>query len=473
MRQLQNRWITGNGWPKRLEWLEIEGIRGWKGERVDFQFPIVAIVGENGSGKSTVLQAAAAVYRTPGPEKNLYASDFFPDTPFERITQATIRYSFREGNQSSLRSIRKPGPRWRGNPDRPTRRINWIDLSRIQPVNARVGYLKLLKSGVLEGVHNPFNEETLARLSNIVGKTYVSAGLSNTSADARRNIPVVQFGNARYSGFHQGAGEIAAAELLAQQFPRYSIVLVDEIETSLHPRAQRRLIRDLAKIARINELQIILTTHSPYVLDELPPEGRIYLMNGVAGKAPVTGVTPDFAMTRMDEENHPECDVYVEDSRAAMLVEEAILQANKDFLPRVLTIPFGAASVGVSLGQMVSANRFPRPSVVFLDGDQTVSPGCFLLPGEDAPERVVFSNLQEKNWPDIGQRLGRDPAETIDALNQAMTADNHHDWVKDTANKLFVGGDTLWRFLCQSWVRHCASENDLSVIVEPIQDKLN
>ena len=118
MRKLQNKWRTGTAWPKRLEWLEISGIRGWIGQRVDFQFPIVAIVGENGSGKSTVLQAAASVYRAPTKKEELYGSDFFPDTPFERIERANIRFSFREGPNSQVRTIRKPSDRWRGNPER-------------------------------------------------------------------------------------------------------------------------------------------------------------------------------------------------------------------------------------------------------------------------------------------------------------------------------------------------------------------
>lgn len=29
MRRLQNKWVSGAGWPKRLEWLEIDGGRGW------------------------------------------------------------------------------------------------------------------------------------------------------------------------------------------------------------------------------------------------------------------------------------------------------------------------------------------------------------------------------------------------------------------------------------------------------------
>ena len=47
LRRLQNKWQTGTGWPKRLEALEISGIRGWAGQRIDLNFPIVAIVGEN------------------------------------------------------------------------------------------------------------------------------------------------------------------------------------------------------------------------------------------------------------------------------------------------------------------------------------------------------------------------------------------------------------------------------------------
>jgi hypothetical protein len=144
MRRLQQRWTTaGEAWPKRLEWLEITGIRGWTGQRVDFNFPLVALVGENGSGKSTVLQAAAASYRSSlRPEH--FASDFFPDTPFERVSLANIRFSYREGNNSQTRTIRKPTDRWRGNPERPERAVSYIDLSRIQPVGARVGFSKLL-----------------------------------------------------------------------------------------------------------------------------------------------------------------------------------------------------------------------------------------------------------------------------------------------------------------------------------------
>lgn len=471
-RKLQNKWRTGSGWPKRLEWVEITGIRGWSGQRVDFGFPIVALVGENGSGKSTVLQAAAAAYRARTKKEDRYASDFFPDTPFEKISGATIRFSYREGTHSQVKTVRKPSDRWRGNPERPERNVEYIDLSRIQPVGARVGYAKLLKSGVTEGAHTPFDKLKLERLAQIVGKRYVGAGLSITSADARRFIPVLEVGGLRYSGFHQGVGEIAAAELLAAEYQKYSVILIDEVETSLHPRAQRRLVRDLCHIAREKELQIVLTTHSPYVLAELPPEGRVYLMEGVGGKSVVTGVSPDFAMTRMDEEQHPECDIYVEDNRAGALVSELLVSTERELLARAKVIPYGSASVGMALGQMAHQQRFPRPSVVFLDGDQAPAPGCIVIPGDDAPERMVFSELQDANWPDVAQRVGRGPSETIDALNRAMALSDHHDWVKDAADRLILGTEILWQVLCASWAKNCATSETKEVVAQPVRDAL-
>lgn len=319
----------------------------------------------------------------------------------------------------------------------------------------------------------PFDSVRLGRLTQIIGKKYTRAGISVTDAGADKPIPVLEMEGLRYSGFHQGAGEIAAAELLAADYPKYGIVLIDEIETSLHPRAQRRLMRDLARVAREQELQIILTTHSPYVLDELPPEARIYLLDGSGGKTAVAGVSPEFAMTRMDDEQHPECDLFVEDSRAATLVAEALVATDRDSLSRSKIIPYGAASVGMALGIMASQKRFPRPSLVFLDGDQEKAPGCIILPGDDAPERVVFADLQKKDWPEVAARIGRGAAETIDALNASMSLTNHHDWVKAAGDRLTLGGDILWQALASAWASNCATTEQLQSISQPVRDALD
>ncbi len=475
MRRLRNKWLTGGSWPKRLEWLEIKGLRGWDGQRIEFNFPMVAVVGENGAGKSTILQAAASVYRAPKhAPKQKFASDFFPDTAWDEVKNVMVKYSVREGDEgTTVASIRKPTTRWRGNLQRKIRRVYYIDLSRIQPLSARAGYKKLAKSTVSESRADSFASEMVQRLSNIMGIHYDSARLATTTIDSKRTVSVVERNGIGYSGFHQGAGELTSAELLSEDFEKYSLVIIDEIESSLHPRAQRRLIRDLATQAREKEIQFIISTHSPYVLAELPPEGRIYIVESGSTRSTVTGVSPEFAMSRMDEEDHPECDVYVEDDISAMLVKEAIIKREKDLVSRIEIIPYGAASVGRSLGLMVEKNKFPRPSVVFLDGDQTERPGVVLLPGEESPERFVFGALKEKGWPSLAERLDRGPSDVIDSLDKAMTLPDHHDWLKYAADPLYVGSSNLWQVMCASWAANCATKEELEKIVLPIKDALS
>jgi len=472
VRLLDRKWQAGTGWPRRLEWMEIKNLRGWVGQRIDFSFPIVAIVGENGSGKSTVLQAAASIYGPAGDgQGSWYASEFFPDTAWEKVTVAEIKFGYMEGPEHKDGSVRKPTTRWLGNSDRPSRSVAYIDLSRIQPVSARVGYAKIAKTARREVSAQDFNPAQVRRLSGVMGRTYDAAKMAICEVDDKREIPVLIKDGRAYSGFHQGSGETTVAELLQVDLPKYSLILIDEIESSLHPRAQRRLIRDLAEKCREREAQIILTTHSPYILEELPFKARNYILETQGTKKLMIGVSPQFAMTQMDDEQHPECELYVEDPAAKTMLGEILAAHARGLFPRCSIVPYGAASVGYALGQMAAANRFPKPTCVFLDGDNDGAPGCILLPGGDAPERVVFNALSAARFRNLWTRIGRDISWVIDACTQAMTLGDHHEWVKVAATQLLCGGDILWQAMCAEWAATLTPET-VAPIVAAIEDGL-
>lgn len=476
MRRLAAKWQQGTGWPQFLESLEITGLRGWDGQKVPFQFPIVALVGENGTGKSTVLQCAAASYRPTNnapPERELwFASDFFPKTPWENPQGAKIACAVRQGKDSKTYDVRQPGERWRGNPERPQRSVSYIDLRRIQPIAARVGYSKLAKEARLEKSAEHFDKDRLARFSQIMGWQFDSTRIAITDASADRKVPVFGQQGVTYSGYNSGSGQTTIAEFLQVDPDQYGLVLIDEIETSLHPRAQRRLIRDLAELCRERDLQIILSTHSPYVMAELPLEARLYLMQGKSGRHIMSGVSPEFAMARMDEYPNPECDLYVEDDRARTLLREIIVAHTRGLVERCQITTYGAASVGRSLGIMSFQKRFPRATAVFLDGDQADAPGCYLLPGGDAPERVVFEGLQPKAWGKVADRVGRPFADVADACAQVMSLTDHHDWLSVAASRLVLSSDHLWQAMCAEWANLCFSGAEASSFVQPVSDLL-
>ncbi|MBD2082067.1 ATP-binding protein [Leptolyngbya sp. FACHB-17] len=65
---------------------------------------------------------------------------------------------------------------------------------------------------------------------------------------------------------------------------RLNLVLLDDVEQGLHPKAQRELMTVFKQIIQANpNLQIIFSTHSPYIVDELTPSQVHVLSNTNSG----------------------------------------------------------------------------------------------------------------------------------------------------------------------------------------------
>lgn len=444
-RRLAEDWNTSRhsnkGWPLFLESIQVGGLRGWNGELVEFRFPVVALAGENGSGKSTVLKVAAAAYRckeTPsGPvARTFYPDDFFPNTPWENVRGVVIRYRVRTGSDSDEYSLRKQTSRWRGMPERPERPVFFLDISRTQPIDTLIGYGKIAKAASFVGDEINLDEENRQLLARVMGKSY---GNGRVIQQGGKSVGVLELNGRTYSNFHQGAGEDATTDLVAllQQVPRNSLIIIDEIESSLHPRAQRRLMTELLDTARKRRIQFILSTHSPYVLEQLPTEARIYIQNSRdEAREIVYGVTPEFALTLMDDIGHPELIIYCEDEESLIMIERLIAAENAELLRHIALVPVGPANTVKALGRVASENLLPRPGLAVLDGDQEPSTGCALLPGGAAPERVAFDSLDEGQWELVAQRLGVRLGDLLDAYDDAIRLPNAHAWTRRLAEHL-------------------------------------
>jgi predicted ATPase len=63
-----------------------------------------------------------------------------------------------------------------------------------------------------------------------------------------------------------------------------NLILLDDVEQGLHPEAQRELVSVFKEIIQANSnLQIIFSTHSPYIVDELSPSQVHVLSNTNSG----------------------------------------------------------------------------------------------------------------------------------------------------------------------------------------------
>lgn len=463
-------------WPQFLERLEISGLRGWTGQSITFAFPVVALVGENGTGKSTVLKAAAAAYENPDVKRTHYPSTFFVETVWDRIQNVVLRFRIKRGSNVDTFEIKKRSTRWSFPEKRAKREVFFLDISRTVPLDASVGYARIAKLAAHETATENLTDESRERLSHVLGRDYRNARFATSNVDTRRKVGLLERDFGEISQFHQGAGEDATLDLfrILEGVPENALVIIDEVEASLHPRAQRRLVRFLLLLSRTRRLQVVLSTHSPYVLQELPDEARVLLLSGAAGVSVVPAASPEFALTRIDDEAHPELTVFTEDKESSVMFREIVARAPEaeTTLSRIRLVEAGPANVVQILGGLGASGKLPYKAVGLLDGDCAEAPGCIKAPGTEAPERVVWEGLKQKGWRNLPERFGIGAGALFDALEDAMRDPDHHRWNQILGDRVRKSASSVWELLSSEWARNCLEPTELLRVRKEIEDRM-
>lgn len=438
-------------------------LRGLHPCSMQMQYPISAIAGKNGSGKSTLLAIACCAYhnRERGympteRNKSYYTfSDFFIQTTDEvKVEGLEIRYQILgkwkvigEGLAWQKR-VKNRGGKWNQYDKRMNRNVVFLGIQRIVPPGERKTertYSGKFKSAKL-------NEETKQRIlaiaGTILGKQYTSLDLRTVGA---RKLFVVDRNAKHYSGFNMGAGENAVFTLLIELFSagRNTLLVIDEIELGLHEEAQRRLIQELKKLCLEMHIQIICSTHSAMILDELPPVGRFYVESFDAKTEIMQGISSEYAMGKLTGGKKKELVVFTEDEVGKAVVSSSLPQSLRE---RIEVIPIGSDQAVL---RQLSARYREKSNycIAFLDGDKRkerqqqkkqvikylegrTSPGfeewienrlCY-LPGAVWPEKFIVSQAKEKALRKLAKTWRLDEEELLDFLICAENAGKHNEF---------------------------------------------
>src|ERR1700726_1641652 len=95
-----------------LRRIRLNRVRAFTGETVDFEFPVTALIGTNGGGKSTILGAAAIAYKAIRPAL------FFPKSSIGDLSMSNWSLSYeiidkrRNPTQSLQRNARFKNAKW-------------------------------------------------------------------------------------------------------------------------------------------------------------------------------------------------------------------------------------------------------------------------------------------------------------------------------------------------------------------------
>lgn len=388
--------VRGQSYGTYLRTIRLNKVRAFNEEVVNFDFPVTALIGTNGGGKSTILGAAAIAYKAIRPAL------FFPKSSIgdDSMADWNVRYDLIEKSKSPKQLVQR-GARFKrskwARDDLIDRSVLYFGIIRTVPAGERREFKKLASINYkFVGTRDALSSAVIEEAARILGKDV--SHFERAAITPNRSFYVGGDGVLSYSEFHFGAGESSVLRMVGEieAAPENALILIEEIENGLHPVATRRMVEYLLDVARRRSIQAIFTTHSEDALMPLPSEAIWSSIDGKVRQGRVSIEALRAITGRIDQRMA----VFVEDEFAKEWVEAII---RSDIPDRMDEIGVYAVS-GDDLAYSIHTSHRQNPavskklkSVCVLDGDspkeEDLENGVIKLPGSK-PENVVFNYVR-------------------------------------------------------------------------------
>ncbi len=213
--------------------------------------------------------------------------------------------------------------------------------------------------------------------------------------------------HAIYSEAFSGSGESAIVSLIPKviKAENYSLILLDEPEVSLHPGAQSRLVNFLLEQIKVKKHQIVISTHSPNIISNLPAEAiKVFSQNHSNGKFYIKeNVLPTEAFYFLEHQVDKKM-IIVEDILAKMIIE-SVLKDLGDETSSLFEIKFFPGGASRLKDEFIRIHSEEEDNIfVIFDGDQKKVPSHFNYRDLSAHE-LTTSKLQEKIKEQTGEEI--------------------------------------------------------------------
>lgn len=382
--------VAKNNYDRYLKRVVLRRVRSFEEREITFDFPVTAIVGPNGGGKTTILGAAAIAYRQVPPGRFFAKSGKYDDSMADwKIEYDLIDRSLQRVSVQRTASFRRA--KW--NRSALPRDVYIFGVTRTVPATERKELVKAIGSKFAAQSEIQLSGNVIDAVQVVLGKPM--EGYRKLSVDIGGKVTLYSTSTAAgsYSEFHFGAGEASVLKMISEieEAPDYSLILIEEIENGLHPVATRRMVEYLMTVARTRGAQVIFTTHSNDALAPLPTNAIWAAYNGevLQGKLDVA------ALRTITGQVDAQLAIYVEDEFAELLVKAALRTVPGVHMDAIKVHGMGGAQPAIDVNRQ--RNRDPAstfPSICILDGDQRsrrqTDPNVHYLPGDTYPEEQIF-----------------------------------------------------------------------------------
>lgn len=449
----------------RLKKITIDKFRALNNVEVEFGDYITVICGKNGTSKSSILGISAQIFSFEtdylkneelsfseiggGNFKSQYRDHFRISKKFDLPGSMKVNIELYDGytNQDATGTLQldkrgaSPRPVVRKNSTAPspdlgsrnfTQPVIFLSLKRLYPIANRD--YKAIDFEYLKA-HEPdfiaLTNELLNRSSTKATGTYGTITSAVSHGD--------NYDHESVSAGEDNAGQIIMALLsfkkLKAEYSDYKggLLLIDEADAGLFPTAQINLLKIFERECRKLNLQVVMTSHSPVMIEFAYEKSRqphskkfktVYLCNTYGD----VQVMQDWSWAKISADIHtktfsagptailPRVNVYFEDREAEDFFAALInRQPIKKFTTQMLGISLGCENYKELICKKVP--EFAANSVICLDSDVTeifkgldldakrnfkekVYKTVVLLPGTLPPDQLIFEYLYNLSQDD-------------------------------------------------------------------------
>lgn len=420
-----------------VKYLHIRRFRHIENVSMEFGKRITAIAGQNGTGKSSLLGLVGHTFGYSKDENSNFKT--LSNIPFETKYSEIFQFSYpmfdkpqehdyevelsdgtnipvlsydriEKGKPKSLRLRVGKSEKDGGKIQLP---VIYLGLKRLFPlaqeVNIRYNPDLILTSEEAKSYQEFHNEVLL--LDEGVTPEYIEVmnkkfyGVKTTKYDSLGN-----------SAGQDNVGQIVTALLSFKRLrenigDRYNggILLIDEIDATLYPAAQKKLIEKLFRWSQDLNLQVIFTTHSLEILEllcekyPLSNDSKIIYLskaNGgvqnVQNEISIMEVINDLRVQVLSRPKPEKICVFCEDNEAQLLTKYLLDKS----ISRNLVFQRKCFGAGELLN--LARNKLPqfKRCIFVLDGDQRkkvnrrMSNQVVFLPGNERPENIFYKYLK-------------------------------------------------------------------------------
>lgn len=442
----------------KLKNINVVKFRGLKNINIEFGSRLTVICGKNGTSKSTILGIIAQIFSftkdfTKNPEtdltqyktltngsfKSAFSEHFRLSEQFDVPGSMDVKISVYDGASNkhlekltlglySYSDRDKSRPVVRGNDSIPeknqsrnvTHPVIFLSLARLLPITLRTDYSTRDVQYINE------NSDEIRMMSNQL--LLKNNGSSVTATKGTIDSMVVHGDNYDHQSVSVGednVGQLIQAifsfKRLKETYSDYhgGIFLIDEADAGLFPAAQLELINILTKAAKQYDLQIIMTSHSPLIIEDIYNRSKqdsdsfktIYLTDTYGdiktkNNLSWTDIHADLHVETVkinDDICLPKANVYFEDKEGFDFFKQLITDRK---INKILN-PLGNINISCSAMLDLMARKIPEftaKSLIVLDGDVVhdnsanakkakKEKNLCLLPSTLPPDQMIFEFL--------------------------------------------------------------------------------